>query len=204
MGARASKSTPAPPVGAIPTAPPLPLNSRKRINNAKKPSNLNRIERSVVPTAPPLPTIKLQKKSEIVGLDDEYIKLKINGIDTILYQNDCIKFDRNVFTQYYTNIEKHETIAKILNFKNDNGNVIGIFYMPWRDKEKRWASSFNPKYQISLEDLNSKNSEAASIKKLERCPDFHNNLPAGGRMKTRKRRATKKAYKNKRRHSRRN
>ena len=129
-----------------PTAPPLPLNSRKRINNAKKPSNLNRIERSVVPTAPPLPTIKLQKKSEIVGLDDEYIELKINGIDTILCQNDCIKFNRNVFTQNYTNIEKHETIAKILNFKNDNGNVIGILYLPWRDKDGRRLLIQNIRY----------------------------------------------------------
>jgi hypothetical protein len=223
MGAGASQSTPMPTTLPVDSkSVTVPLSNANRLRNAnlnklrtlenkalKAQLKLNNIERSVIPTAPPLPNSKkIELKPERVFSHFENgrrvlktvlcINIKINNENIKLCQMDCIQFNRK-----YKDYEP--TTAQILDFPLDRNNkVIGIKFKPWNNNT--WEPpSLNMNLRTIYLNENKDNLEINSIKKVP-CPVPSqinlNSLPAGGRMKTRKRRATKKAYKNKRRHSR--
>ena len=102
----------------------------------------------------------------VEGSNLSKIKIMIKGKPVILSKEDCIKFIRK---------DEHkndmETIAKITGFAFTNSLPTGIYFLPWRLAEKRWATEITPHRMIDLAKPLSGFGDWRTIIKQDICPD---------------------------------
>jgi len=95
------------------------------------------------------------------------IKIIINQKPVILSIDDCIKFTRKDNQN-----NDMETIAKITRFDGNmsSSKAKGIYFLPWRVPEKRWATEISPSRMIDLANPLD-NGDWRTIIKQDICPD---------------------------------